>query len=70
MADDRMDVIDPHHAAIAQSIFCAKNGIDREAPIDGVCSNCGENIYDTIKVKDAASKMVVGCPVCGAIFED
>lgn len=68
MEDVRMNVIDPHRAILAQSIFCAKNEIPRLASIDGVCPECDAQIYESIKVADAASKQVVGCPVCKEQF--
>lgn len=53
-----------------QEDYCKNNHLPHFAPYDGVCWNCGKNIYESdergfgITTKKASSDLITGCPHC------
>ena len=69
---------DPIKAAVAQKAHCDEIEAPHFAPSDGLCYNCGANIYRApdpqhnispgISVEQASTRLVTGCPFCHYSF--
>lgn len=53
----------------AQIKYCTEHSI-LFAPSDGICWNCGKQIYDAITLEYASTQLVTGCPHCHRSFVD
>ena len=40
------------------------------APSDGLCFNCGKQIYNRISMEKASSELITYCPYCGRAYDD
>lgn len=63
---------DSAKSSAAQDDFCEQIGSPCFAPRDGICPNCGCDIYEAggITVDYAGSRLVTGCPFCRKSFCD
>ena len=69
---------DPAKAAAEQEKYCSETERPLFAPHDGICYNCGRNIYLPtngprgavlgITVEEASTRLVTGCPHCHYSF--
>lgn len=77
-----MKTYDAVKAIEAQKRYCDERKCPYFAPPNGWCSRCGRNIFEPytyrreplvtigISVEEAGSKLITGCPHCGATFVD
>ena len=58
---------------LAQKQLCEKNHYPRFAPNDGYCYDCRRPIYGEergIKLEEAATTLITGCPFCRKSYCD
>ncbi len=67
-----MFTFDINAAKKAQKNYCKEKVYPLFAPKDGVCWNCGKNIYcvNGISVEQASNNLITGCPFCHRSFCD
>lgn len=60
------ETFDIKKACEAQRKFVKEHDYHHFAPDDGICYDCGRNIYglNGYSVERASSKLITGCPFC------
>lgn len=54
----------------AQKKMCKEEKVPLFAPPDGLCFNCGKQIYNLISMEEASSELITHCPYCGRAYND
>jgi len=54
----------------AQKAYTIKEQLPHFAPTDGVCWNCGKQIYTGISLEKASTQLITGCPHCHRSYCD
>ena len=54
----------------AQEVHAEENELPLFAPEDGLCFNCGKQIYNRITMEEAANELITNCPYCSRAYND
>ena len=54
----------------AQKKMCEKDNAPLFAPEDGLCFNCGKQIYNRISMEEAENELITHCPYCSRAYND
>ena len=52
----------------AQYEYCKEKRLPNFTPVNGICWNCHNNIYERITLEQAGSDLISGCPICHYSF--
>ena len=54
----------------AQEEMCKEKNLPLFAPKDGLCHNCGKQIYNRISMNEAENEHITHCPYCSKAYND
>ena len=52
----------------AQKDYTDRTGYPHFAPNDGICWDCGKQIYEKITMEKATTELITGCPRCNRSY--